>query len=245
MPALSSEQLHQYREDGFLFPIQVLDETETRDVRAAYETLEQTREAAVPGRKWFEYPHAQYPWACRLMTHPRLLDAVESIVGPDILLWDSKLFPKMPGSTDYVTWHQDRTYAGLDPLDLVVTAWIAITEAGPDNGAMRYLRGSHRLGQLHHVQTHAKGNLLSRGQSIEDVDTSSAVDVCLAAGQVTLHSMSLVHSSGANLSARKRVGIMATYLSPLVACSHGDHGTTMLVRGCDTSGHFRLVEQPR
>jgi phytanoyl-CoA dioxygenase PhyH len=244
MSSLRPEQLRQYQDGGFVFPIQVLDEAEAREVRAAYEALEQSSRSSGAAR-WFEYPHAHHAWAYRLMAHPRLLDAVESIVGSDILLWDSKLFPKMPGSSDYVTWHQDRTYAGLAPLDLVVTAWIAITEAHPGNGSMRYLPGSHRRGQLPHLETRASGNLLSRGQSIAaGLDTADVVDVRLQPGQATLHSMSLVHSSGANLSPHKRVGIMATYLSPSVRCSGGDHGTTMLVRGRDAFGHFRLVEPP-
>jgi ectoine hydroxylase-related dioxygenase (phytanoyl-CoA dioxygenase family) len=245
MSSLTSVQLRSYQDDGFLFPIQVLDEAEARQVRADYEALERSDKDSTSARKWFEYPHAHHAWAYDLMAHPRLLDAVESIVGPDILLWDSKLFPKMPGSTDFVTWHQDRTYAGLDPLELVVTAWIAITDAGPENGSMSYLPGSHKLGQLKHLETHADGNLLSRGQSINDgLDTSKSIGVRLSAGQATFHSLSLVHSSGANMSPHKRVGIMATYLSPRVACSRGDHGSTMLVRGRDTSGNFRLIERP-
>lgn len=243
--ALSSDQIARYREDGFVHPVPFLTRAEMAVYLDAYETLEAANRNATD-REWIRRPHFRHRWAYDLMTDARLLDIVEDIIGPDILLWDTKLFPKQPGSREMVTWHQDATYAFLDPVDQVVTVWIAMTDARPENGGVRFLPGSHRLGQLPHAATGAPDNLLSRGQAIDAaLEETGAVDVSLAMGEVSLHNLHVVHCSLPNLSGRKRVGIMASYVAPSCIWSAEDHGLTMLVRGSDRHDHFKLAAPPR
>jgi len=243
--ALSSDQVTRYREDGFVHPVAFLTRREMAAYLAAYEALEAANRGATD-REWIRRPHVHHRWAYELMTAPRLLDIVEDVIGPDILLWDTKLFPKQPGSREMVTWHQDATYAYLDPAEKVVTVWIAMTDARPENGGVRFLPGTHRLGQLPHAATGAPDNLLSRGQAIDaPLDETRAVDVSLAMGEVSLHSLHVVHCSLPNVSQHKRVGIMASYVAPSCLWGAEDHGLTMLVRGADRHGHFLLAAPPR
>ena len=107
------------------------------------------------------------------MHHPKILDAVEDVIGPDILCWTTNFFIKEANSPGFVSWHQDSTYWGLEPDD-VVTAWVAFTDATPENGCMQFMPGTQtQVDQLPHVDTFHKDNLLSRGQEIAvEVDES-------------------------------------------------------------------------
>jgi ectoine hydroxylase-related dioxygenase (phytanoyl-CoA dioxygenase family) len=133
-------------------------------------------------------------WVNDIIRDPRVLDPVESLLGPDILCWASGFFAKQPGDGTFISWHQDATYWGLSSPD-VVTAWIALTPSTPESGCMRVVPGTHRA-QIAHRDTFAKKNLLSRGQEIAAaVDEREAVDVVLAPGQMSLHHVLIVHGS--------------------------------------------------
>jgi Phytanoyl-CoA dioxygenase (PhyH) len=118
--------------------------------------------------------HLPFPFLCDLVSHPRLLDAVEDLIGPNILCWGSSFFQKEPGDKSFVSWHQDSTYYGLEP-PITLTAWIAITEASIASGCMRFLPGSQGKGVYSHDELVEKDNLLSRGQTVKAVDESRAV----------------------------------------------------------------------
>jgi hypothetical protein len=109
--------------------------------------------------------HLLFTWADELVHHPAILDAVADVIGPDILCWTTNFFIKEPSSAGFVSWHQDSTYWGLDPAD-VVTAWVAFTDATPENGYMQFIPGTHTVEQLPHLDTFHRDNLLSRGQEI-------------------------------------------------------------------------------
>ena len=109
------------------------------------------------------------------MRHPTILDAVEDVLGPNLLVWSTSFFIKEARDPAYVSWHQDATYWGLSAPD-VLTAWVAFTDATVENGAMRMVPGSHAE-QLEHRDTFAPHNLLSRGQEIAvEVDEARGVD---------------------------------------------------------------------
>jgi non-haem Fe2+, alpha-ketoglutarate-dependent halogenase len=126
--------------------------------------------------------HLLFTWLNDLVRQECILDAVEDLIGPDILCWGSSFFIKEPRNTAYVSWHQDSTYWGLEPPD-IVTAWVALSDSTSENGAMRVIPGSHLRDQIAHRDTFAPDNLLSRGQEIMvDVDERDAVTLELAAG---------------------------------------------------------------
>ena len=93
-------------------------------------------------------PHLLFTWLADLVRHPAILDAVEDVLGPNLLVWSTSFFIKAAGDPAYVSWHQDATYWGPSEPD-VVTAWLAVTDATVDNGAMRMRAGEM---SLHHVR---------------------------------------------------------------------------------------------
>ena len=188
--------------------------------------------------------HLLFTWLNDLVRHPRILDAVEDIIGPNILCWGSSFFIKEPRNPGFVSWHQDSTYWGLDPAD-VITAWVAFTDSTPANGAMRVVPATHTMEQIPHRDTFRPENLLSRGQEIEvDVDDRQAVMLELEAGEMSLHHVRLIHGSDPNPSDQRRIGFAIRYIPTTVRQVAGSHDSATLVRGVDTYGNFEPEERP-
>jgi ectoine hydroxylase-related dioxygenase (phytanoyl-CoA dioxygenase family) len=176
--------------------------------------------------------------------HPKVLDAVEDVIGPDILCWTTNFFIKEANSPGFVSWHQDSTYWGLEPDD-VVTAWVAFTDVTEENGYMQVIPGSHKVDQLPHVDTFHRDNLLSRGQEISvEVDKSKAVGLAMGSGEMSLHHIKLVHGSDANRSADRRIGLSIRYI-PTYVRQTKVRDSAMLVRGSDRYRHFDPEPRPK
>lgn len=248
---LGSSELNTYLERGYHFPIRVLDDSEVADFRKHFENYRDyysDRLNSLPPSKHgsiYAHTHMFLGWVYRMATHPNVLDAVESVFGPNLLLWDSGWFAKMPGDQKYVSWHQDATYFGLHPPK-VVTAWIALSESIPDNGCLRVIPESHKNPILPHLETFGAQNALSRGQEIAvEVDEKQAVDIVLHPGEMSLHDVALIHGSKANTSDQPRIGIAVRYV-PTEVVQDGDvRQFALLVRGKDEFGHFDLVDPPQ
>ncbi len=183
-------------------------------------------------------PYLVFSSANEIARHPRLLDAIEDILGPDILLWDSGYVIKEARDGHHVSWHQDLTYWGLDS-DLVVTARVALSPATAANGGMRFIPGSHVTGQHPHRDTYAEDNILHRGQTVEDVAEDQAVHITLAPGQMPLHHGWTLHASGPNPTDDRRIGLTLQYLAPSARQTVTERESATLVRGVDRFGHFR------
>jgi len=240
---LSKAEIERFREEGFLFPIRVLSKTEAQALRARLERFERDSGGPLKGNLRHK-SHLLFTWLAELARHPRILDAVEDLYGPDLLCWSSNFFIKEPESPAYVSWHQDSTYWGLDRPD-IVSAWVAFTAAADANGAMRVIPGSHKLDQIPHRDTFAKHNLLTRGQEIAvEVDERQAVTVALEPGEMSLHHVRLVHGSPPNLSDDRRIGFALRYLPTSVRQIAGRDSAT-LVRGSDRFGNFELEPTPQ
>jgi Phytanoyl-CoA dioxygenase (PhyH) len=240
---LSDAQVRQYRNDGHLCPIRVLAAEEAAHYRARLEAAEAAADGSLPG-PYKHKPHLVYTWAQELVRHPRILDAVEAVVGPDILCWESVFFNKEPRTPDFISWHQDITYWGLEAEGDVVTAWVALSPSTPESGCMRVVPGTHRREVVAHADTFATGNMLSRGQEIAvEVDEDHAVDLVLEPGQMSLHHVKIFHGSHPNRSADRRLGFAVRYLPPQVHQEVGADSAT-LVRGQDRFGYFELEPAP-
>ena len=149
-----------------------------------------------------------------LVHHPIVVDAVEDLIGSNISLWGSVLFIKEPQSRGYVSWHQDATYVGIKPHDFI-TPWLALTPSNLQNGCMSMIPGSHKNHIRKHEDTFAENNILTRGQVVQDVDDSNAVDLILKPGQMSLHHAEVIHGSQPNKSNTRRVGFaMQAYMPP-------------------------------
>jgi len=188
--------------------------------------------------------HLALPWVCELAMNDAVLDAVERVLGPDVLIWNTHWFPKFPGDRGYISWHQDATYWGLQP-PLVTTAWIALSPSTVENGCLQVLPGSHVGELMPQQETFAPDNMLSRGQEIAvEIDESQAVSLELAPGEFSLHHIGIAHGSGPNDSDRPRIGLAVRYIAPEVLQSGPNRDLAVLARGTDRHGHFELVDTP-
>lgn len=238
---LSSNQIRDYEQDGVVFPIKVLADEELVTARTALETL-MTALGKRPDSQLFRHLHLFHRWARDLALHPRVLDAVEDVIGHDILLHSSTVFWKRPRDAGYVSWHQDGYYSGFSELQYT-SAWLAITDSSPDNGCMRVVRGSHRQGIVPHNSSSTSSDNFVTLEIARQVDEGQATDVNLAPGEMSLHHVAIVHGSNANASDRPRIGYAVRYVSPKVR-QKLDHYPVILARGHDRFGHYRLLEQP-
>ncbi len=245
-----SELRTQFDTDGFVCPLPALSPERTGHYRALYldfQARHQDRlDALSPSRRWqvFADTHFVLPWVDALTREPGILDAVQQVLGPDLLAWNTSWFVKMPLDKSFVSWHQDGAYWGLAPME-VATAWVALGPVTVENGCMRMIPGSHQRPHLPQRETWAANNALSRGQEIAvAVDESKAVDLVLQPGQMSLHHLWIVHGSNANRSNEARIGIAIRYVAPCVRQDGGNKPLAMLVRGRDDIGHFTLAERP-
>jgi len=242
MKVLTEEAVQRYREAGYLAPIRALSISEAAAIRAKLEAFEA---AAGPlSGHLRQKSHLLFTWLNDLIRHERILDAVEDIIGGDILCWGTSFFIKEPRNPAFVSWHQDTTYWGLEPAD-IVTAWVALSDSTVENGAMRVVPGSHTMAQIPHRDTFGAENLLSRGQEVMvDVDASQADTLTLKAGEMSLHHVRLIHGSDPNPSDERRIGFAIRYLPTYVRQVAGPHDWATLVRGEDHYGNFELERRP-
>ena len=206
MTSLTSDQINDYNINGYLAPINVLTKNEASEVRKEIEKIEKLwpNELDGLGRN---YVHMISPVFDKVCHSSKILDAVESIIGKNILVGGTTLFIKNPDKKKFVSFHQDAKYIGLEPHNWV-TAWIAITDSNEENGCMRMLTGSHKNNLTHHAQKFDEGNLLTRGQTVENVPIEKTTPVILHAGQMSLHHPTIIHGSGLNNSNDRRIGFV-------------------------------------
>jgi non-heme Fe2+,alpha-ketoglutarate-dependent halogenase len=239
---LSSQAVETYRRDGYYFPIDVLSEAEAQSCRGRLEAFEAGHGGPLKGELRHK-PHLLFTWLNDLIRHPRILDAVEHVLGPNLLCWGSSFFIKEADDAGFVSWHQDSTYWGLSSPD-VTTVWIAFTPASELSGCMKFIPGTHKT-QVDHKDTFHKDNLLTRGQEVAvEVDEDKGVLVELKPGQASLHHVLLFHGSAPNRSGDRRIGYAIRYVPTHVRQIAGERDSATLVRGVDTYHHFDLEPAP-
>lgn len=182
--------------------------------------------------------HTVVKSACEIAVMPQVLDIVEALIGPDILLYNVTYIIKEPNAPSHVSWHQDLTYWGLSHDDQV-SMWLALSPATAVSGCMRMVPGSHLHGRLEHQVTDDDSNVLLQGQTVSGVDESGAVLCPLAPGEATFHHGWTLHASTPNHSNDRRIGLNVQYLATHVRQTKHDQDTAMLVRGVDQYRHFR------
>lgn len=181
------------------------------------------------------------PLAHRIAADPRVLDMIEGILGPDILIWSVEFFIKETGTKSVVSMHQDLTYWGFGAVDQLCTAWIALSPATRQSGCMEFVSGSHKNPILPHEDTYDEDNLLSRGQEIRvDVAPEDRVAAELQPGEISLHHGLMIHGSGPNVSDDRRIAVAIRYCTP-----HAAKDYAILARGADRTGNFINFTPPR
>ena len=234
---LPQSSVEQYFRDGYVFPLQVLDDQEVAALRGRLEAFEAEQGGALlPAQR--SKTHLLFKWLDDLIRDPRILDPIEDLIGPDILCWNTIFWIKEAGSPSFVSWHQDITYWGLAGGE-VVTAWLALSPASEAAGCMRVLPGSHVGPPMVHEDRYDAANMLTRGQEIaQAIDEHRAVSMPLAPGQMSLHSVRLAHASGPNAADDRRIGVSMHFMPTSAYQSAGDWDSAALVRGQDIHGHF-------
>jgi len=243
MPKLLTEaQLSHFREEGYALPFRAMSPDAAFECRRRIEAYEDAaghdanRTLKIKG-------HLAFPWLVELGRNPAVLDAVEDVIGPDILLFGASIFAKDAHDPRYVSWHQDSAYFGLTPHQ-EVTAWVGFTASQLETGCLRVLPKSHLGPDLHHTETHAKDNMLARGQTIEGIDERQAVSLELKAGEFSMHHERTAHSSHPNRGDDRRIGFAFFYIPTHVRSTSGRR-TALLVRGEDRHGHWDPEVLPR
>ena len=239
---LSSHQIKKYNKEGFVSPIDVLSKEQAYEIRKEIENIESNwpNELDGIGRN---YVHLISPVFDKVVHNSKVLDAVESIIGKNILACGTTLFIKNGNEKGFVSFHQDAKYIGLEPYNWV-TAWIAVTDSNEENGCMRMWSGSHKNNLKKHNQKFDENNLLTRGQTIENVPIDETKPVILEAGQMSLHHPAVVHGSGLNKSRDRRIGfVIQSYIGTNVKQVLGKM-YTQLARGKDSFNYHESATRP-
>ena len=224
-----------YERDGFVGGVPIVTKADAALHRHRFERAEAAYGAPL---HYVSKVHTILTSPLELATSPAVLDAVEAMIGPDILLLDVTYIVKEPQTTSFVSWHQDLTYWGLDGGDQV-SMWLALSPATAESGCMRMVPGSHKAGQRAHIDRHDPDNVLYRGQEVPDIGEDDAVLVSLQPGEASFHHGWVLHASLPNRSEDRRIGLNAQFITPDVRPSVSRSETAMLVRGTDRYGHFR------
>jgi non-heme Fe2+,alpha-ketoglutarate-dependent halogenase len=239
MTALTADETNFYQQNGYLAPIDIFTEDEANALYTTFRNLENDHGDALRGYGRNNV-HQVLPLFDQIAHHPRILDIIESLIGPNILVAGTTLFIKEPEQRGFISWHQDARYNGLRPYNWV-TAWLALNEVTTENGCMYMWPESHLVGQRDHVDTYGDDNLLTRGQTIMGVPKDKIVPIELRPGQLSVHHPWVVHGSGHNTSKKRRVGLaIQSYIGTEVEQLLGET-FVQLARGCDDYNHHFIV----
>lgn len=244
--SLSPQQVDTYRTQGCLFPLAAMSSGQAGAyirVLEGFEAEHGPRAAEILRSK----SHLVLPWANELVRLQPVLDAVESLIGPDIYCWGSSFFIKKAGDPGFIAWHQDAPYSGMPKGEgaEIVTAWIALSASNVANGCLKVVPGSHKA-LVPHEYREDKANLLSLGQEIAvTVDEADAARIELAPGQFSFHHEMIIHGSEPNRSDARRVGFAVRYVRPFARNERKDTDTATLVRGEDRLDCFHQEPSPR
>lgn len=237
---LGPGEVQRYEENGIVFPVPVVPPNELKRFQEGFQELE-LRGGGM--QKYTAFPHLYFPWVWELATLPRLLDAAEDLIGPELVIDSSLLLCKYARDPAFAPWHQDGVRSGWYKTPSV-SAWIAIVDATPANGCMQVIPGSHRGGRMAHSDEVRENSLFGPGAEIEvEVDESQAVCVALAAGEASFHHSSIVHGSPPNRSEQKRISLIVRFVTPLFRERHAAV-PAVRARGSADLSHMTLQETP-
>jgi len=245
--ALNEAQIAHYRRDGYLFPFPALSADELGECNAGLARFEAWLGKPVNQGdfRWRSASYVFLPWVDALVRHPRILDAVEDLIGPNILVYTATWFIKEAQSPAFAAWHQDATYFGIIPNDQHVTAWVALTDATSEAGCMEVVSSQGQPRQMRHAALRLANSINGAGQAIsEPFDQGGGVMMELPAGSFSLHHTLCRHRSAPNRASHRRVGLGISYIPANSRLSGSVRMCARLVRGKDTGGNFELIPPP-
>ena len=260
---LQAAEVEAYHRDGVLGPFQLVPPEQMAPLRQ--QILCEVIAPAERGDADLHYHdrHLDHRVVCRLCRGPELVDRVASLLGPDLMVWRSNFQVKYPAATARagdkgpvdVPWHQDGAYFGLQPL-VLVSAWIAITEATADNGCLLVVRGSHTTTFDH--QHHAERTTFGRSVPQDAIDPAAVRTLELRPGEFVLFNENTLHASGPNRTSTPRIGLTPRVSVPFVRVTGNPRGAgrdrarhapdepreVAMLRGHDYTGRQCVVPLP-
>lgn len=242
---LPETKVADYAHDGYLYPLRAMSADAAGEYRRKLEAFEADygQRASIVLRS---KAHLVLKWVNELTRLGPVLDAVESIIGSDIVVWGSSFFIKNPHSPGYVAWHQDAPFSNIPEGGEMLTAWIALAPSTLENGCLKVVPGSQHEKVVAHTYRAATDNLLSQGQEIAvEVDDKDAAFIELEPGEFSLHHQFIFHGSNRSESDERRIGLAVRYMKPFRRPAGGDpidYG--MVVRGEDRFNTFISEPSP-
>lgn len=209
--ALTPDDLAALHADGFLRVGPVLTPGELAEARRHVDRVVAERVARGERPEYAMAVHVLDAYFMRLSSHPRFLDILESVIGPDIVLVSAHLLCKPPHDGHPVAWHQDGAFAPLEPMSLV-TLYLALDDCDAENGGMAMLPGSHAHGPARH-DVIREGDQTRKELAREVLDAYTPVPLELRAGECSLHLPWTIHGSAANRSSRRRAALPLRFIS--------------------------------
>jgi hypothetical protein len=209
---LSAAEVRHFREQGFVVPEHRIAPAEVAAMKSGVERIID----ASPGltNKPITTAHlAAVHGNDALMAHclrPDILDMIEAIDGPDLILWTTSVFHKPAVSGVETPWHQDGEYWPMRPM-AGTSAWIALTASHRENGCLRVVPCSHLTAREHEKSRPARGHF-GRTLPPNSIPETETADIELEPGQMLLFHPMLVHGARANESAQARTGFVIRYM---------------------------------
>lgn len=245
MPTLSPAEVDRFFSQGFLGPFRAFSEDEMTRVRSTIE--EQVLSVPSPHCSYETHVrHLDSQSVFRLCSAPEILDRVEALNGPDLILWSSSLFvkpPSQPGAEEVYPWHQDWYNWKLQPL-VNVSAWLAITPATIENGCMKMIPETHKQTIPWLSTKDGKHNYrFQRSADPACFDESKAVPIVLKAGEFILFNERTLHHSNSNQTDDDRIGLGMRFTAPFVRTNEA--WPSVLLRGKSCPGRNNIVKPPR
>lgn len=239
--SLTDQQIAQFDRDGFLFPLDVYTPDEAAGLYDKFAAMEK-KLGHEPQQRFRIKAHLPFPWLCDVVKHPAIVDAIEDIIGPNVLCWGASFFTKQANDPRFVSWHTDSFFYGFEPAE-TITAWLPFNDANLESGCVRYIPGTHKLETEHEI-IKDENNLVQLGQNALNVPEDKAVAAELKAGQVVLHHESVVHGSGPNNANHARIGFSIHYVAPHVRETRFEGASAMLLRGENIGENWGIDPEP-
>ena len=224
-----------YDQNGYFSPLKIYNAKEANFFRNKLEESEKK----LGKLHYIVKTYTIIKWVYEIATNKILLDFVEEIIGKNILLYNATFIIKESNTKTHVSWHQDLTYWGFDNNENQVSAWLALSKANDQSGCMQMIPGSHKNGFYEHHSTEDKNNVLSRGQTVKDIDINNAVSCPLEPGEVSFHHGLTLHASQPNFSNDRRIGLNFQFISTDMKQLKSKNDSAICVRGEDKYKNFK------
>lgn len=241
---LSRAEIDFFHANGYVGPFAALTPDEMASVRDHIDAHVLTADGPNPKTR-VQSRHMDSKVVYDLATHPAIIDRMEALYGPDLVLWATNFFNKEPGGKE-IPWHQDLNYWPIEPL-LNISAWVAIDDVKIDNSCVQILPGSHKK-VLPHTPSR-DGMAFSEEADPTSFSTEGLINMELKPGEFFLFTEKLLHHSEPNRSNRRRLGMSVRVTLPIVAIKqdgpplHPGH-RAILVRGEDHMNFNQMMDAP-